>query len=697
MLNSFTKKVKNLIFSSNETDNTLKIDRKRKRPNDDSDDRDDDGLLVKKVKLQQKNSSIFGGLFSASTVQTMSDWVQKKTPNLFHWNSNNHQPVKHKPPGATPHSGNHQGNGFGKNGSTQLEGDDRYDSHRTFGRVDAPIAYRQGTWPVYDPVTRQPDPLSRAPLRPGSTENRPVQTDYPSGMKAALTSSHSQNKLLRTRNPHMFTAKESVRLDEKARYQQLLQKFTTVQLPLENKETEGSKKQVRVPELPRFYFRKNDSILSSTVGQDREDPSENRLADRVRQEDSKGRQKEGRQKTQETSRFKVQPTQKSTPRPLSNGTHSPGDDSMIHITDISAIPKVQPDSTRKALPVAGVIDLTDDDCEKERNAKGLPQNKLKFPTDDYRSSQFLSDVWIKNMMTTYNCKARERDRQVAEAEIKAKVFDEKRQQDELELEKKIRVNLKIYQREPVVIEEPEISEPEDEVEVVEEEEERLPELTVEMDRKVSTCLSRSANPEEVLVDKFRLQITRRDIHTLAGLNWLNDEVINFYMNLLMERGEADNKPSVYAFNTFFYPKVTSSGHSAVRRWTRRVDVLGMDYIIIPVHLGMHWCLAIIDFKKKQIRYYDSMGGGDRGCLNVLQQYLCDESKDKKKKDFDLTGWTCVAMKDIPQQQNGSDCGMFACKFAEYVTREAPISFTQENMPYFRRRMVYEIVTAKLLQ
>ncbi|WAQ94836.1 SENP1-like protein [Mya arenaria] len=629
MLNSFTKKVKNLIFSSNETDNTLKIDRKRKRPNDDSDDRDDDGLLVKKVKLQQKNSSIFGGLFSASTVQTMSDWVQKKTPNLFHWNSNNHQPVKHKPPGATPHSGNHQGNGFGKNGSTQLEGDDRYDSHRTFGRVDAPIAYRQGTWPVYDPVTRQPDPLSRAPLRPGSTENRPVQTDYPSGMKAALTSSHSQNKLLRTRNPHMFTAKESVRLDEKARYQQLLQKFTTVQLPLENKETEGSKKQVRVPELPR----KNDSILSSTVGQDREDPSENRLADRVRQEDSKGRQKEGRQKTQETSRFKVQPTQKSTPRPLSNGTHSPGDDSMIHITDISAIPKVQPDSTRKALPVAGVIDLTDDDCEKERNAKG---------------------------MTTYNCKARERDRQVAEAEIKAKVFDEKRQQDELELEKKIRVNLKIYQREPVVIEEPEISEPEDEVEVVEEEEERLPELTVEMDRKVSTCLSRSANPEEVLVDKFRLQITRRDIHTLAGLNWLNDEVINFYMNLLMERGEADNKPSVYAFNTFFYPKVTSSGHSAVRRWTRRVDVLGMDYIIIPVHLGMHWCLA-----KKQIRYYDSMGGGDRGCLNVLQQYLCDESKDKKKKDFDLTGWTCVAMK--------------------------------ENMPYFRRRMVYEIVTAKLLQ
>jgi len=26
--------------------------------------------------------------------------------------------------------------------------------------------------------------------------------------------------------------------------------------------------------------------------------------------------------------------------------------------------------------------------------------------------------------------------------------------------------------------------------------------------------------------------------------------------------------------------------------------------------------------------------------------------------------------------NGSDCGMFACKFAEYITRNARITFTQ---------------------
>jgi len=118
---------------------------------------------------------------------------------------------------------------------------------------------------------------------------------------------------------------------------------------------------------------------------------------------------------------------------------------------------------------------------------------------------------------------------------------------------------------------------------------------------------------------------------------------------------------------------------------------------VPVHLGVHWCLAVIDFKKKQIQYYDSMGGNNQGCLNVLRQYLCDESREKKKQEFDLSGWSSVIMKEIPQQLNGSDCGMFACKFADYITREAPITFTQEDMPYFRRRMVYEIVTATLLQ
>ena len=90
--------------------------------------------------------------------------------------------------------------------------------------------------------------------------------------------------------------------------------------------------------------------------------------------------------------------------------------------------------------------------------------------------------------------------------------------------------------------------------------------------------------------KAELQFARFIIHIKIICS--SFQIINFYMNLLMDRGEKDGKAKVYAFNTFFYPKILSGGQPAVKRWTRKVDIFAHDYILIPVHLGMHWCLAV---------------------------------------------------------------------------------------------------------
>ena len=247
---------------------------------------------------------------------------------------------------------------------------------------------------------------------------------------------------------------------------------------------------------------------------------------------------------------------------------------------------------------------------------------------------------------------------------------------------------KLAEREPPIIEEIFIDS-------AEEEEDVFAALTEEQECMVDNALV--PNPSsEVLSDAFKLQLTRKDISTLGGLNWLNDEIINFYMNMIMERGKQKDFPSVHAFNTFFYPKIVSSGHSGVKRWTRRMDIFSMDYIMVPVHLGMHWCLATVDMRNKEIRYYDSMGGTNNLCLNALKQYLQDESLDKRKVVFDTSNFKLINVQDIPQQMNGSDCGMFACKFAEYISRDATVNFSQEHMPYFRRKMVLEILMQGLL-
>ena len=50
----------------------------------------------------------------------------------------------------------------------------------------------------------------------------------------------------------------------------------------------------------------------------------------------------------------------------------------------------------------------------------------------------------------------------------------------------------------------------------------------------------------------------------------------------------------------------------------QIDLFSYDLVLLPVHLGMHWCLAVIDFTRKQIAYYDSLRGRNTKCLTVLR-------------------------------------------------------------------------------
>lgn len=74
------------------------------------------------------------------------------------------------------------------------------------------------------------------------------------------------------------------------------------------------------------------------------------------------------------------------------------------------------------------------------------------------------------------------------------------------------------------------------------------------------------------------------------------------MNMIIERGKTSKWPKAYAFNTFFYVKLINSGPQSLRRWTKKIDIFSYDLICVPIHLGMHWCVAIIDFRAKSIRY-----------------------------------------------------------------------------------------------
>lgn len=141
-------------------------------------------------------------------------------------------------------------------------------------------------------------------------------------------------------------------------------------------------------------------------------------------------------------------------------------------------------------------------------------------------------------------------------------------------------------------------------------------------------------------------------------------------------------------------------YSSVRNWSKKrgAKIIEMDKVLIPIHVsGNHWCLAVINFLQKRFEYYDSMGGRNESLLQHLRSYVKDEAKlHSAQPDYDLSGWKNYTPKDIPTQENGYDCGVFACTFADFLSEDLPLTFTQKHIPSFRLKMINDILQQKLL-
>ena len=169
------------------------------------------------------------------------------------------------------------------------------------------------------------------------------------------------------------------------------------------------------------------------------------------------------------------------------------------------------------------------------------------------------------------------------------------------------------------------------------------------------------------------------------------QVINFYMNLIMEKFS-----DVYTYNTFFYPKLQRDGYLAVCRWNRGVSIFSKRLLMFPVYLegGAHWCLAAVHVAEKRMTYLDSLKNDNSVCLQVLQQYLAQESH-AQGSEFDPAAWHSSHPKNIPAQMNSFDCGVFLCTYALHLAENASFNFTQDDMPKFRRLIAFQLLSKKL--
>ncbi len=228
--------------------------------------------------------------------------------------------------------------------------------------------------------------------------------------------------------------------------------------------------------------------------------------------------------------------------------------------------------------------------------------------------------------------------------------------------------------------------------------------SVEKATVTRAILDQETSAEEVLIDKFNASITRSKFRRLRPGVWLDDEIINFYMDLLNDRDnrlrtrmDGQSKPSKF-LNSHFYASLSRHGYLRVSRYSKTFDVFAQEKIFCPINLNNnHWVMAVIFLDKKEIHYYDSFRRSGFTEMNNLLSWIDTEALIEGKLEYCRGYWTMRDGRELetPRQSNGVDCGVFAICCASYLADNLPLDYRQEDIDDHRLRIGSAILRGEL--
>jgi sentrin-specific protease 1 len=222
------------------------------------------------------------------------------------------------------------------------------------------------------------------------------------------------------------------------------------------------------------------------------------------------------------------------------------------------------------------------------------------------------------------------------------------------------------------------------------------ELTPVQLRVISNAIAKDNGA--VLHTITNVPITPKDITTLTGNSWLNDAVMDGYLALVNDENfESSN------FTIYFYRALIKKTNEEMLRWTKKTSLFGTRLVHIPVNdSGTHWCMATIDNQEKTVTVRDSIRGteGDFEIRHILDNIKTimryDILMNPQSSGYNVQDYQFIHDRTMPKQDDSYNCGVFALQAARYVSAHKPITFTRDDMPYFRQRMQYELLTRTLM-
>lgn len=195
------------------------------------------------------------------------------------------------------------------------------------------------------------------------------------------------------------------------------------------------------------------------------------------------------------------------------------------------------------------------------------------------------------------------------------------------------------------------------------------------------------------------ELAVKDFKTLLNRHsWLNDEIINSYIEWVVDAankelppnapvGKEKPVPKFIAHNSFFYENLTKKGPTSTDRLMKRKGaggnaLLQVDTIFVPICRGSHWTIGTVRPFAKTIEYFDSFGGQGAPFIASMRTWLKHQLGDA----YIASEWK-EPRTGCASQSNGWDCGVFVCTNAFCVAFGLETScYRERDMESQRRRI-----------
>ncbi|KAJ2557653.1 hypothetical protein EV175_001218, partial [Coemansia sp. RSA 1933] len=161
--------------------------------------------------------------------------------------------------------------------------------------------------------------------------------------------------------------------------------------------------------------------------------------------------------------------------------------------------------------------------------------------------------------------------------------------------------------------------------------------------------------------------------TLREGGWLSDAILGFYFDYLAHDVLGGNQ-TVLFLKPALVQCLQAYTDAALHSAAVPDDIFKRELAFIPVNgnagnpsMDAHWSLLVyVRRPKPAFHYYDSMANTNYSHALAVKDALAQQLRQKYKlsesEDPPLITHCC------PQQENGSDCGIFVVLFADILTR-----------------------------